>query len=196
MEERQGLPIIAFASAQEWQAWLDEHAADAAGVWVKIAKKGAGVPSVTYAGALEAALCVGWIDGQKGAYDDAWWLQRFTRRGPRSIWSKINVAAVEALTLAGRMQPAGLAAVAAAKADGRWAAAYEGQRTATVPADLQAALDASPTAAAGWAGLNGANRYAVLFRVHGAKRPETRIRRIEKYVAMLERGEKLYPLGG
>lgn len=193
MEERKGLPIIAFASAQEWQTWLDAHGADAAGLWLKIAKRAAGVPSVTYAEALEAALCVGWIDGQKGTYDDAWWLQRFTPRGPRSIWSKINVTAVEALTAAGRMQPAGLVAVAAAQANGRWAAAYDGQRTATVPADLQSALNASPPAATAWAGLSSAHRYAVLFRVHGAKRPETRARRIETYIAMLERGEKLYP---
>lgn len=192
-ETKGGLPIVPFVSAGAWEGWLEEHGETSAGIWLKLAKKGADVPSVTYAEAVEGALVYGWIDGQKGAYDEAWWLQRFTRRGPRSAWSQINRATATELIAAGRMQPAGLAAVEGAQADGRWERAYAGARTAVVPDDLQQALDAWPAAAAFFATLDSANRYAVLYRVQDAKRPDTRARRIETFVAMLARGEKLHP---
>ena len=186
------LPTLPFASAAAWEAWLEDEHARAGGVWLKIAKKDTGVASVTHAEALDVALCFGWIDGQRRALDATWFLQRFTPRKRGSRWSQINVAKVARLTADGRMRPAGLAQVEAARADGRWASAYAGQRTATVPDDLRAALDANPAAAAFFATLRGANRYAVLYRVQDAKRPETRARRIERFVAMLERGETLH----
>jgi uncharacterized protein YdeI (YjbR/CyaY-like superfamily) len=186
------LPVVAFASAQDWEAWLAEHQADA-GVWIKIAKKASGIPTVTHAEALDVALCHGWIDGQRQAHDETWFLQRFTPRRPRSRWSKINRDKVAALTKSGAMKPAGLREVDRAKADGRWDAAYDGQKTAAVPDDLQAALDANPAAREFFETLRGQNRYSILYRVQDAKRPETRARRIEKFVAMLSRGEKLYP---
>jgi len=186
------LPILPFASAAAWEAWLEEQHAHAAGVWLQIAKKDSGIPTVTYAQALDVALCFGWIDGQKRGFDAIWFLQRFTPRKRASRWSKINTGHVERLIADGRMRAAGLAQVEAARADGRWEAAYHGQRAATVPPDLQAALDASPDAAAFFAGLRGANRYAILYRVQDAKRPETRARRIERFVAMLARGETLH----
>lgn len=185
------LPILPFADAATWEAWLEQHA-DAPGVWLKIAKKDTGIATVTYAQALDVALCFGWIDGQKRGFDATWFLQRFTPRQRGSRWSKINTEHVARLAAAGRMRPAGLAEVEAARADGRWAAAYEGQRTATVPEDLRQALDANPAAAAFFATLRGANRYAILYRVQDAKRPETRARRIERFVAMLARGETLH----
>lgn len=186
------LPVLTFESAREWAAWLADKHDTAPGVWLRIAKAGA-APSVSYSDALDEALCFGWIDGQKGAVDEAYWRQRFTPRTPRSRWSKINRDRAEALIAAGRMHAAGLRQVEAARADGRWAAAYEGQKTATVPADLQQALDADPAAAAFFATLNGQNRYAILYRVQDAKRPATRAARIEKFVDMLARGEKLHP---
>jgi uncharacterized protein YdeI (YjbR/CyaY-like superfamily) len=187
------LPILRFASREEWRAWLAAQHATSAGVWLKLAKAGTGIASVTYAEALEVALCHGWIDGQKGGFDDEFWLQRFTPRKPRSRWSRINRDKATALIERGEMEPAGLREVDAAKADGRWDGAYEGQRTATVPDDLQRALDANPAAAAFFSTLDGANRYAILYRVQDAKKPETRARRIDKYVAMLAAGEKLHP---
>jgi len=187
------LETRAFASAAEWEAWLREHHASAPGIWIRFAKKGSGVPSVTYLEALHAALCFGWIDGQARSVDDASYVQRFTPRRARSIWSKRNREFATALIEAGRMQPAGLREVERAQADGRWDAAYDAPSTATVPEDLQRALDASPEAAAFFATLNGQNRYAILHRVQTAKRPETRARRIERFVAMLEQGETLYP---
>ena len=186
------LPIHLFADPDELEAWLGENAASCDGVWLKIAKKGTGKSSVTYAEALELALCVGWIDSQKRGFDEQYFLQRFTPRRPRGRWSKINREKAEALIAAERMRPAGLAEVEAAKADGRWDAAYEGQRTARVPADLQRELDASPAASAFFAGLDSANRYAVIYRLGDAKKPETRERRLRKFVAMLERGEKIH----
>jgi uncharacterized protein YdeI (YjbR/CyaY-like superfamily) len=192
METKQDQPIIHFASAAEWEAWLEENHAGPRGVWLKIAKKDSGVASVTHAEALDVALCHGWIDAQRTTYDGQFFLQRFTRRVPRSKWSKINCAKVEALAAQGRMRPAGTAEVEAAKADGRWERAYEGQRTMTVPDDLRTALDENPRAAEFFAGLSSQNRYAILFRIHDAKKPETRARRIEKFVAMLEAGEKFY----
>ncbi|HEY0511658.1 MAG TPA: YdeI/OmpD-associated family protein [Thermoanaerobaculia bacterium] len=193
MEEKQGLPILPFASQKEWEEWLAEHHRTSKGLWLKIAKKGSEVGTVNYAEALDGALAYGWIDGQKGALDEAFWLQKFTPRTPRSKWSKVNCDKAEALIAAGRMRPAGLAAVEQARADGRWEAAYESQSKATVPADLQRALDANPEAAAFFATLDSANRYAVLYRIQEAKKPETRAKRIEKFVAMLNRGEKVHP---
>jgi uncharacterized protein YdeI (YjbR/CyaY-like superfamily) len=186
------LPIVSFASPAEFEAWLDESHADSAGLWLKIAKKGSGVESVTYAEALELALCYGWIDSQKRALDEKHFLQRFTPRRPRGKWSRINRDAAEKLIAAGRMRPAGLAEVEAAQADGRWEAAYAGQRTATVPEDLRRELAASPAAGEFFAELDSANRYAIVYRLNEAKKPETRERRLRKFVAMLERGEKLH----
>jgi uncharacterized protein YdeI (YjbR/CyaY-like superfamily) len=186
------LPILPFASAAAWEAWLDEEHARAAGLWLKIAKQDSKLATVTHAEALELALCFGWIDGQRRALDTTWFLQRFTPRRRGSRWSQINRDKALVLIEQGRMRPAGLREVEAAQADGRWEAAYAGQRTAQVPPDLQAALDAEPAAAAFFATLRGANRYAVLYRVQDAKRPETRARRIETFVAMLARGETLH----
>ena len=187
--DRQGLPILPFASKAAWSAWLAASHDTSKGLWLKIAKAGSGHDSVTYAEALDVALCHGWIDGQKGAYDEAWWLQRFTPRGPRSKWSKINCRKAEALI-------AGRAEVEAAKADGRWAEAYESQRTATIPDDLAAALDANPEAAAFFKTLKSASRYAILYRIGDAKRPATRAQRIDKFVEMLARGEAPHLFGG
>jgi uncharacterized protein YdeI (YjbR/CyaY-like superfamily) len=187
------LETRAFASAEEWEAWLRDHHDTVPGIWIRFAKKGSGVPTVTYLEALHAALCFGWIDGQARSLDDAAYVQRFTPRRARSIWSKRNRDFATALIEAGRMQPAGLREVERAKADGRWDAAYDAPSTATVPEDLQRALDASPAAAEFFATLNSQNRYAILHRVQTAKRPETRARRIEKFVAMLDAGETLYP---
>ncbi|HSS42030.1 MAG TPA: YdeI/OmpD-associated family protein [Solirubrobacterales bacterium] len=186
------LPIHLFADPGELEAWLEKNCGSSDGVWLKIAKKGTGKRSVTYAEALELALCFGWIDSQKRGLDETYFLQRFTPRRPRGRWSKINREKAEALIAAEQMRPAGLAEVEAAKADGRWEAAYEGQRTAVVPEDLQRALDANPAAAEFFAGLDSANRYAIVYRLNGAKKPETRERRLHKFVAMLERGEKIH----
>ncbi len=187
------LPTIAFATADEWEAWLREHHGSASGVWIRFARKGSGVASVTYMEALHAALCFGWIDGQARSLDEASYVQRFTPRRARSIWSKRNREFATALIESGRMQPAGLREVERAKADGRWDAAYDAPSTATVPDDLRAALDASPDAAAFFETLNAQNRYAILHRIQTAKRAETRARRIETFVAMLAAGEKLHP---
>jgi uncharacterized protein YdeI (YjbR/CyaY-like superfamily) len=193
VEEFQGKPVLLFATADDWERWLEQQPADCAGLWLKLAKKGCGTPSIDYAVALESALCFGWIDGQKRPLDASYWLQGFTPRKKRSRWSRINREKAQALIGAGRMRPSGLREVQAAQADGRWEAAYESQSSATVPADLQAALDADPEAAAFFATLDGANRYAVLHRVAEAKRAETRAARIEKFVAMLHAHETLHP---
>ncbi len=186
------LPILLFASKQELEAWLEENHAGAEGLWLKIAKKGSGVESVNYAEALELALCFGWIDSQKRGFDEAFFLQRFTPRRPRGKWSQINRAKAEELIAAGAMRPAGLAEVEAAKADGRWEAAYAGQRAATVPDDLKHELDRNEAAREFFATLDSANRYAILYRLQEAKKPETRQKRLRKFVAMLERGEKIH----
>ena len=186
------LEIVLFDGAAEFEAWLEENGGDVDGIWLKIAKKGAPVPSVTYDEAVELALCFGWIDSQKRGHDETHFLQRFTPRRPRGRWSKINREKAEALAKTGALRPAGAAEVAAAKDDGRWEAAYEGSRTAKVPDDLQAELDANPKAAAFFADLDSANRYAVIWRLGEAKKPETRARRLAKFVAMLEQGEKLH----
>ncbi len=191
-ETRQGLPILAFADAAAFEAWLEAQGPGSAGLWLKIARKGAAAPGVTKAEALDAALCHGWIDGQLDRYDDTAFLVRFTPRRPRSTWSEVNRERALALIEAGRMRPAGLAQVEAAKADGRWAAAYAPASRAEVPPDLAAALAANTKAQAFFATLTGANRYAILYRIGAVKRPETRARKIAQFVAMLERGETLH----
>ncbi|HEY3830604.1 MAG TPA: YdeI/OmpD-associated family protein [Solirubrobacteraceae bacterium] len=193
MEEHRGLPVISFAHAGDWERWLQEHHEGASGLWLKLAKKDAQIASVTYAQALELALCFGWIDGQKGAYDESWWLQRFTPRGPRSRWSRINREKAQELERTGRLRPAGLREIERARADGRWEAAYESQSRATVPEDLQRELDRDPAARAFFESLESHNRYAILYRLQDAKRPATRARRLQQFMEMLRAGEKLHP---
>ena len=189
--EKNGLPILSFTDRAEFAGWLAAHF-ETRGLWIRIAKKGTGIASVDHDQALDVALRYGWIDGTAQRVDDEYFVQKFTPRTRRSRWSKINRASAERLVEAGEMHPAGLREVEAAKADGRWAAAYAGPAGTTVPEDLRAALDASPAAAAFFATLTSQNRYAILYRVEEAKRPETRARRIEKFVGMLERGETLH----
>jgi uncharacterized protein YdeI (YjbR/CyaY-like superfamily) len=187
------LEVSAFSVAADWQHWLESEHGRSDGVWLKLAKKSAPQPTVSYADALDVALCFGWIDGQKRAFDDAYWLQRFTPRKPGSRWSKINTEKAEALIAADRMQPAGLREVEHAKADGRWDQAYAGQRTITVPTDLQLALKANPRAAEFFGTISSVNRYAILYRIGTVKRPETRARKIAQYVQMLAEHRTLHP---
>jgi uncharacterized protein YdeI (YjbR/CyaY-like superfamily) len=187
------LPRMRFGTATEWEAWLADFHTDSPGLWLEIGRAGRGVRTVSYAEALDVALCFGWIDGQKRSFDDTAWLQKFTPRRPRSRWSKANREKASALIAAGRMRQAGLAEVERAKQDGRWEAAYDSPSTATVPPDLSAALDADSTARAFFATLDSRNRYAILHRIDAARRPETRARLIAKYVAMLHNGARLHP---
>jgi uncharacterized protein YdeI (YjbR/CyaY-like superfamily) len=189
---KDGLPLVAFPSQERWEGWLEANHGIAAGLWLKIAKKAAGLATVTYGEAVDSALCWGWIDGQKGRYDETWFLQRFTPRRPKSRWSQVNVEKVAALVAAGRMRPPGLAQAEAARADGRWDAAYPPQSALTVPPDLQARLDAHPQAAAFYATLDRQNRYAILYRLHDARKPETRTKRLEQFVTMLAEGRKIH----
>jgi uncharacterized protein YdeI (YjbR/CyaY-like superfamily) len=186
-------PVLSFADAAAWSKWLAEEHASSSGLWLKIGKKSAKAASITYAEAIEVALIWGWIDGQKGRLDDAWWLQRFTPRGPKSIWSKINREKASALIKAGKMAAPGLAQVDRAKKDGRWEAAYDGQKQAAIPPDLAKALAANRRAFRFFETLEARNRYAILFRIHTAKKPETRARRIEAFVEMLARHERIHP---
>jgi uncharacterized protein YdeI (YjbR/CyaY-like superfamily) len=186
------LPILIFATPAELEVWFEKSHTQSEGFWLKVAKKGSGEQTVTYAEALGLALCFGWIDSQKRGLDEKFFLQRFTPRRPRGRWSRINRDKVEELLAAGSMRPPGLAEVEAAQGDGRWDAAYEGQRMAKVPADLQRELDASKAAREFFASLDSANRYAILYRLDEAKKPETRERRLRKFVAMLERGERIH----
>lgn len=186
-------PSLAFPTGEAWERWLEENHTGSDGMWLRMAKKGTGIESVRYPEVLDIALCFGWIDARREALDDSYFLQRFTPRRPRSKWSRINRDKVERLIAEGRMRPAGLEQVALAKADGRWEAAYEGQARATVPADLQRELDARPKARQNFEQLSSQNRYAILYRLQDAKRPETRARRLEKFIAMLEAGETLHP---
>lgn len=186
------LPVLHFAAAAEMEAWLEGNHADDDGIWLKIAKKGSGIASVSYAEALDLALCFGWIDSQKRGFDDSFFLQRFTPRRPRGRWSLINREKAEALIAAGAMRPAGLAEVEAARADGRWEAAYAGQATAEVPADLQRELDRNEAAREFFASLDSANRYAIVYRLEDAKKPQTRERRLRKFIGMLERGKRIH----
>jgi uncharacterized protein YdeI (YjbR/CyaY-like superfamily) len=183
---------IAFADAAAFDRWLADHHASSSGLWLRIAKKGSGTKSVSYHEALDVALTWGWIDALKRPLDAAEWLQRFTPRGPRSPWSKVNCKKAEALIDAKRMKPSGLAEVERAKKDGRWAKAYESQRTAELPADFAEALAKNKEAAAFYATLDSANRYAIVYRLHSAKKPETRQKRFDAFLAMLARGEKLH----
>lgn len=192
MRKADDLPIIAFESQHTWEAWLNEHHAEK-GIWLKFAKKGSGIASVNYAEALEVALCYGWIDAQKASFDDQYWLQKFTPRGPKSIWSKVNCEKSEALIAQGRMQPAGLQHIERAKADGRWDASYDSQGTITVPPDLQCELDNNQAAQDFFDTLNSANRYAILFRIQTARKPETRAARIQQFIEMLAQHETIHP---
>jgi uncharacterized protein YdeI (YjbR/CyaY-like superfamily) len=187
------LPVQAFAHQKAWAAWLDKNHATSTGIWLKLAKKKSGIESVTYDEAIEVALCYGWIDGQTRSYDETTWLQKFTPRRPKSIWSKINTEKALRLIESGRMKPAGLKAVESAKLDGRWDAAYAPQSKAAVPEDLQVELDRNKKAKAFFATLDSRNRYAILHRIHNAKKAETRARRIEQFIRMLEKKEKIYP---
>ncbi len=186
------LPVKRFSSPGAWEAWLEKHHATSPGLWLEIAKKESGLVSVSHAEALEVALCFGWIDSQTASVDAKRFRQRFTPRRPRSKWSQINCAAVERLQTQGRLAPAGVREMEAAKADGRWAAAYASVRTMTVPEDLQAQLDSHPRARGFFDQLDSRNRYAILYRLHDAKKAETRQRRLEKFVRMLEAGETLH----
>jgi len=187
------LPIVPFASRGAWEEWLEGRHASSDGVWLKIARKGSGIESVTFAEALDVALCYGWIDSQRAGFDERYFLQRFTRRKPRSKWSQVNREKVAGLIEEGRMKPAGFREVERAKADGRWDAAYEPQSTAAVPDDLRIALEKNEGAREFFGTLDSRNRYAILHRIQDVKRPETRSRRIARYVAMLAEGEKLHP---
>jgi len=191
--EDDGLPVLAFESASAWEDWLRENHGSAPGVWLKLAKKASGLPSVSGAEAVEVSLCYGWIDGQSASLDATHFLHRHTPRRARSVWSKVNREKAEALIEQGRMQLAGLREIERAKADGRWDAAYDPPSRAAVPEDLQRELDARPAAAESFAALNATNRYAILHRLQTARRPETRARRLRKFVEMLERGERLHP---
>jgi len=185
--------VLFFESPQAWDAWLADNHERSSGVRVKIAKKGSGVESVAYPEVLDIAISYGWIDGVRNAHDETYFLQRFCPRGARSKWSKINRDKATRMIESGEMKPAGMRQVELAQADGRWDAAYDSHRTATVPDDLQEALDANPKAREFFGTLNSQNRYSVLYRVQDAKKPETRARRIAKFVDMLARGETLYP---
>ncbi|MBA2346218.1 MAG: YdeI/OmpD-associated family protein [Rubrobacter sp.] len=193
MTDRPELEILPFESAETWEVWLDVNHTSTDGLWIKFAKKSSGIATVTYAEALDIALCYGWIDGQTRKFDDEYYLQRFTPRRKRSKWSKINREKVAKLIEAGRMKPAGLWEIERAKADGRWDAAYDSPSTATVPDDLQRRFDENPEASEFFATLDSRNRYAILYQIQDAKKPETRARRIEKFVAMLNRREKPHP---
>jgi uncharacterized protein YdeI (YjbR/CyaY-like superfamily) len=192
MTTKQDLPIVEFPDRSAWERWLERNHDAARGVWLKIAKKGAATATVTHAEALEEAIRYGWIDGQKAGFDDSHWLQRFTPRGPHSKWSQVNREKALELIARKRMKPAGLAQVDAARRDGRFDDAYEPQSRATIPDDFQRALDESPEAAAFFATLKGANRYAFLYRLHHVKTADARARRIARYVEMLRNGETFH----
>jgi len=184
-------PLL-FTAQVDWEAWLEEHHASAREAWLQFAKKNSGAASISYAEAVEGALCFGWIDGQSKGLDETWWMQRFTPRRKRSKWSAINRDKVTELAREGRLRPAGIREVEAAKQDGRWDQAYASSKSMTVPEDLQLQLDAHPEARSFFDGLDATNRFAILYRIHDAKKPETRARRIEKFVAMLMAREKIY----
>jgi len=185
------LLILPFETKKKFAEWLAKNHDESVGLWLKIAKKATGISTVTYAEALDVALCYGWIDGQKGSFDEQYFLQKFTPRRPKSIWSKINVEKVAGLIASGEMKPAGLKAVEAAKQDGRWAAAYSSQKNMEVPADFQSALNKNKKAKAFFETLTGSIRYSFLFRIETAKKAETREKRIRQFVEMLEKGETL-----
>ncbi|PWW00957.1 uncharacterized protein YdeI (YjbR/CyaY-like superfamily) [Paenibacillus cellulosilyticus] len=187
------LPVMLFEDPQALEEWLAANHATSPGFRLQIAKKDSGIQSVNYAEALDVALCYGWIDSQKEKLDDKSWLQRFTPRGPKSIWSKVNVDKVELLIANGRMKPAGLEAIEKAKQNGLWDKAYESQSNATMPEDFAAELERNEKAKAFYETLNRQNKYAILFRIHNVKKEETRKKKIAQFVEMLEKGEKIYP---
>jgi uncharacterized protein YdeI (YjbR/CyaY-like superfamily) len=190
MARQSDLPTRAFKSQKEWEAWLERNH-ETSGIWLKFAKKTSGIPTVSYQEAVDSALCYGWIDGQMKSLDDTHYIQRFTPRTSTSNWSKINRGKAEAFIAEGRMRPPGLRAIEVARANGRWEKAYEGQREMTVPADFAKALKKNSRAKRSFDSLNSTNRYAVLYRIHDAKKPETRARRIESFIAMLADGKKI-----
>ena len=192
MEVLKDLSVLLFKDRSTWHNWLEENHKQTQGIWLKLAKKSSGKQSVSYDEALEEALCYGWIDGQKQAYDNEYWLQKFTPRGSKSIWSKVNVTKAEVLIKSGKMQSSGLVAVESAKEDGRWDAAYDSPSASEIPEDFQAALDKNPKAKQFFETLNKTNIYGFCWRVSTAKKPETRKARIEKFIDMLNRGEKLH----
>jgi uncharacterized protein YdeI (YjbR/CyaY-like superfamily) len=187
------LPVVPFPTPESWDDWLAEHHESSDGLWVKIAKKATGIETVAYPEVLEIALSYGWIDGQRRALDETWFLQKFTPRRARSRWSRINRDRATELIEGGRMKPAGLREVERAKEDGRWDAAYASPSNIEVPDDLERELEADPAAREFFEGLDSQNRYAILYRLHDAKRPETRARRLAQYVTMLREGRKLHP---
>lgn len=193
MKSRADLPVFFFETQRDWEAWLEQHHVGSAGVWVKMAKKGAGIASMDYAQALEGALCYGWIDSQKAAFDERYWLLKFTPRGAKSRWSRGNCQHASRLVAEGRMRPAGLRQVTLAKEDGRWDSAYDSQSSIAVPADFQAQLDRNPTAAEFFSTLDSANRYAVLYRLQTAGAAGTRQARISRFLDMLNRKETIHP---
>jgi uncharacterized protein YdeI (YjbR/CyaY-like superfamily) len=190
--EKTELPVELFKDQKHWAIWLEKHHPSSPGLWLRLAKKGSDTQSVSYAEALEVALCYGWIDGQKKSYDEASWLQKFTPRGDRSLWSKVNREKAEELIRTGRMKPAGLAAIERARENGRWEAAYDSPGKAIVPDDFQAELDRNLKAREFFATLNSANRYAILWRIQTVKKAETRAKRIRQFTEMLERHEKIH----
>jgi len=193
MDPKSDDPLELFATPADFERWMREHHATASCIWVKYAKKKSGIPSIDWNQAVDVALCYGWIDGQSKSLDETYAIQRFTPRGSRSKWSKLNRERVARLTKAGLMQPAGVAEVERAKADGRWDAAYDSAATAKVPDDLAKALAKSAKAKTFFESLSSANRYSILYRLQEAKKPETRARRLAKFVEMLKKGEKLHP---
>lgn len=193
MTTKPDLPVMAFATRAELEAWLDENHAASEGIRLKLAKKGSGIDSVSHSDAIDVALCYGWIDSQASKLDDACWLLRFTPRRTKSKWSQVNRTRVQSLIETGRMTPAGMREIERAKADGRWDAAYAPPSTATVPEDLQRELESNDAARAFFETLDSRNRYAILYRLQDAKRPETRKRRIEKFITMLSKGETVNP---
>jgi uncharacterized protein YdeI (YjbR/CyaY-like superfamily) len=192
METYKNIEVRPFKDPAVWEAWLAKNYTRTEGIWIKVAKKASGIPTIDHGGALDVALCYGWIDGQSKTLDDTWYLQKFTPRRPRSLWSKINIAKVEALIAAGNMQPSGMAEIEAAKADGRWAAAYESPANAAVPPEFVQAFRTNKKAEAFFESLNKTNKYAFIWRVMTAKKPETRAARVAKLLAMLEAGEKFH----
>jgi uncharacterized protein YdeI (YjbR/CyaY-like superfamily) len=191
MSDAQDLPIVQLADQRAWRRWLEENHASVAGIWLKLAKKGSPTPTVSYSSAIEEALCYGWIDGQVRAHDEHFYLQRFTPRRPRSKWSQTNREKATRLIDEGRMRPSGLAQVEAAKADGRWDAAYPAQSQATIPVDFQRALAENPMAKEFFETLTGSARYAFLYRLHNETRPERRAKRIDEYIERLSAARTL-----
>lgn len=193
MKKLDTIQTLTFAAPADWRMWLSKNYTLEEGIWLKLAKKNSGIPSITYAEALDEALCYGWIDGLKRPFDDKYWLQRFSPRRAKSVWSKVNREHIERLANAGKMEASGLTAVEAAKADGRWDAAYDSPSKMTIPEDFQQVLDANATAHEFYKTLNKTNTYAILYRIQSAKKPETRTRRIEQIIEMLANGDKIHP---